>query len=1039
MSTERFHRLEGLFADALAQPSDTRGDFLARTCAGDIALQDEVLSLVTAAEHSGEFLLTPAFDVLARRIANDGSSLHRGDRLGAYAIDQRLGSGGMGEVWRARDERLGRDVAIKVLLPYFSNDAERVRRFLQEARAASALNHSNVLTVYDVGEHGGAPYLVTECLEGESLRARLAVRRLTVDETVDVGLQLARGLAAAHARGIVHRDLKPENVFLARDGRVKILDFGLAKLHDPAPVVTGSDRTLTQTRHRAILGTAGYMAPEQALGADVDARADVFAVGALMYEMLAGRRAFQGVGPYEILNAVVTKEPPEISTVNSDVTPALSAIVHRCLAKSANDRFTSAADLTTALEAVARERQLPPPPSSWTLLRRPSVLFALSLVIIALGVFAWRSAHGAERARWARTVAAPEIQRLVDHDDYDSAFRLARQALEVLPDDPQLRQLWLIVSVPMSVTGEPAGAEVEFKPYGASTAGWYSLGRTPLEGIRTPRTMLRFKVSKAGFVPVEVSGSRRPLRYRLDPVDAVPPGMVRVVAGAEELRNGIVGNVDDYWIDRFEVTNRQFKQFVDQGGYRQPVYWRQAFVDGDRTLTWDEAMAKFRDATGYPGPATWARGTYPEGRGDYPVGGVSWYEAAAYAEFSGKSLPTLYHWHHAAGVALFNEGILVASNFATTGSASVGSWPGLAPSGTYDMAGNVKEWCWNEAGGLRFLMGGAWNELPYVFSDYDAKPPFDRHETYGFRLAKYIGPVAETLSASIRINTLRRDVGGEKPVSDEIFEVYRRQYSYDRSPLNAVIEAHEEAESWRRETVVLDAAYGGERFRAYLYLPKNASPPYQTVVYFPGGDAFYERPSRDASLSSTDFIIRSGRALLYPVYKGTYERAQQGLNAATAIAAPGPGVQAARELRIAWYRDLARSIDYLETRQDIDHARIGFHFVSGGVGVILSALEPRFKVSVLQGSGLWGQPPPEIDPINFAPRVRVPTLMVNGRYDFELPVETAQRPLFDLLGPPSEDKRHLVLEGGHLPWRRQELIDQVLAWLDRYLGPVPPR
>jgi eukaryotic-like serine/threonine-protein kinase len=279
-------------------------------------------------------------------------------------------------------------------------------------------------------------------------------------------------------------------------------------------------------------------------------------------------------------------------------------------------------------------------------------------------------------------------------------------------------------------------------------------------------------------------------------------------------------------------------------------------------------------------------------------------------------------------------------------------------------------------------------------------------------------------------------------VSDEIFEIYRRQYSYDRGPLNAVIEAHEESEFWRKETVVLDAGYGGERFRAYLYLPKNASPPYQTVVFFPGGDAFHPRSSRDASLSSTDFIIRSGRALLYPVYKGTYERAlvEKGLsiNSTTGLT-PGPGVQAARELRIAWYRDLARSIDYLDTRQDIDHARIGFHFVSGYTGVILSALEPRLKVSVLQATGLWGQPPPEIDPINFAPRVRVPTLMINGRYDFELPIETAQRPLFDLLGPPSEDKNHVVLEGGHLPWRRQELIDQVLAWLDRYLGPVPPR
>ncbi len=686
----------------------------------------------------------------------------------------------------------------------------------------------------------------------------------------------------------------------------------------------------------------------------------------------------------------------EISTINPDVPPALSTIVHRCLEKSPDMRFSTAGDLATALEAVTRERQLPPPPSSWTLLRRPKVLLAFFIVGLVITGSAWRWWTVAAQARWARTVAAPEIQGLVDHDDYVGAFGLARQALEVLPDDPQLRQLWLNVSVPMSVTGEPAGADVAFKPYGASTADWYSLGRTPLEGIRTPRAMLRFKVSKAGFAPVEVSGSRRPLRYHLDPVDTTPAGMVRVLAGGEQLRYGIAGDVGDYWIDRFEVTNRQYKQFVDQGGYRQPVYWRQAFVDGSRTLSWDEAMARFRDTTGHPGPATWANATYPEGQADSPVGGVSWYEAAAYAEFSGKSLPTLYHWHRAAGVALFTEGILVVSNFSTTGPVPVGSRAGLGPFGTYDMAGNVKEWCWNEAGGLRFLMGGAWNELPYVFSDYDAKPPFDRHATYGFRLAKYIGPVAETLSASIRINTLRRDVGREKPVSDEIFEVYRREYGYDRGPLNAVIEAHEESEFWRKETVMLDAAYGGERFRAYLYLPKNSSPPYQTIVYFPGGDARLPRSSRDASLSSTDFIIRSGRALLYPVYKGTYERAQP----------PGGGLQAARELRIAWSRDLGRSIDYLETRQDIDHARIGFHFVSGDTGVMLSALEPRLKVSVLQASGLVGQPPPEINPINFAPRVRVPTLMVNGQYDFELPVETSQRPLFDLLGTPPEHKRH---------------------------------
>ena len=1035
MSTERFHRLESLFAEASVQPAAARAGFLARTCGGDDALRDDVLSLLTAAEQSGNFLGTPALDVLARRIASNGWSLRRGDRLGAYVVDQRLGSGGMGEVWRARDERLGRDVAIKVLLPYFSGDAERVRRFHQEARAASALNHSNVLTVYDVGEHGGAPYLVTECLDGEALRACLAVRRLTVDEAIDIALQMARGLAAAHARGIVHRDLKPENIFLVRDGRLKILDFGLAKLLDGSAVVVATDETCTHTGGGAILGTAGYMAPEQALGGEVDARADVFAVGAVMYEMLAGSRAFQGVGAYDTLKAIVTSEPAEISTINPAVPPALSTIVHRCLEKSADERFSTAGDLATALEAVARERQLPPPPSSWTLLRRPKVLMALFIVVSAIAGSAWRwrtvSAHAAERARWARTVAAPEIQRLADQDDYDGAFRLVGQALAVLPDDPQLRQLWINVTTPVSVTGEPSGADVAFRGYGATAVSWYPLGRTPLENVRLPRGLHRFKFSKAGFASLEVSGTLPAVRYRLDAVDLVPRGMVRVLGGRNQLKFGMVSDLEDYWIDRFEVTNRQFKAFVDQGGYHRREYWRQVFVDGDRTLTWDEAIARFRDTTDYPGPATWQRGTYREGQADFPVGGVSWYEAAAFAEFSGKSLPTLYHWHHAAGVARFSEAVLLFSNFATTGSVPVGTRASLGPYGTYDMAGNVKEWCWNDTRGLRFLLGGAWDEPAYFFGEYDAKSPLDRRDTYGFRLAKYIHPVAETLFGSIPINTLGRDVSKAKPVSDEIFEVYRRQYSYDRGPLNAVIERREDAEFWHKETIALDAAYGGERFRAFLYLPTNASPPYQTVVYFPPAEAIRVRSSRDASLNFVDYIIRSGRAVLYPVYKGTFER-QYTMEF---------GSHAERDLEIAWARDLGRSIDYLETRPDVDRARLGYYGVSMGAdaGPILTALETRFKASVLQSTGLWGNPPPETDPINFAPRVRVPTLMVNGRYDFECPIETSQRPLFRLLGTPADHKRHAVLEGGHTPWRRQDIVDEILAWLDRYLGPVPPR
>jgi dienelactone hydrolase len=343
------------------------------------------------------------------------------------------------------------------------------------------------------------------------------------------------------------------------------------------------------------------------------------------------------------------------------------------------------------------------------------------------------------------------------------------------------------------------------------------------------------------------------------------------------------------------------------------------------------------------------------------------------------------------------------------------------------MAGNVKEWCSNETDHPRFLLGGAWSEARYMFADSDAREPFERAPGYGFRLAKYIRPLPAAVAAPVRIESLGRDPKKERPVGDDIFAVYRRQYAYDHTPLNAVVEATEKAELWRKDTAAFDAAYGGERMRAFLFLPKNGSPPYQTVIFFPGADAFLLRSSRDMSLASADFIIRSGRAFFSPVYKGTYERPTS----------DEMGPFAERELRTAWSKDLGRAIDYLETRSDVDRARLAFYGVSAGAdaGVILSAVEPRLKVCVLQGTGVGADRVPEIDLLNYAPRVRMPTLMLNGRYDFETPFETAQRPLFALLGSPAEHKRHAVFETGHaLPV--EDVAREILPWLDRYLGPV---
>ena len=281
-------------------------------------------------------------------------ALSAGTKLGPYEIQSPLGAGGMGEVYRARDSRLGRHVAIKVLPEAFARDAERLRRFETEARAIAALNHPNILSIHDIGTYEGAPYLVSECLEGRSIRVELSGGALPLRRAVDYSIQIAHGLAAAHDKGIVHRDLKPENVFITREGRVKILDFGLAKLARPeASSDDGVTMEAVPTSAGAVLGTVGYMSPEQVRGAPTDARSDIFALGTILYEMLFGQRAFRRDTSAETMTAILKEEPPEFSLTGKPISPALERIVRRCLEKNPLHRFQSARDLAFNLEGLS--------------------------------------------------------------------------------------------------------------------------------------------------------------------------------------------------------------------------------------------------------------------------------------------------------------------------------------------------------------------------------------------------------------------------------------------------------------------------------------------------------------------------------------------------------------------------------------------------------------------------------------------------------------------------------------------------------------
>ena len=351
MKPERDRQVSQLLDAALAREPNERATFLAEACAGDDVLRREVESLLT--QDAEGFLSVPAFEMLAKALATDPGPSLIGRQLGAYQILSLIGVGGMGEVYRARDTRLDREVAVKVLPQEFARDKVRLQRFEREARAAGSLNHPNVLVVYDVGSHEGFPYVVTEFLQGEDLRRRLLEGPLHPSRAVELAIQIALGLAAAHERGIIHRDIKPENLFLMTAGRAKILDFGIAKLvrteNEEGTQTVVSDGT----EPGRVLGTAGYMSPEQVRGHRVDYRSDIFSFGAVMYEMLSGRRAFQRDSLVETMGAILSEEPDSLLASNPSLSPALERIVKHCLEKKPEDRFQSVHDVALSLDALS--------------------------------------------------------------------------------------------------------------------------------------------------------------------------------------------------------------------------------------------------------------------------------------------------------------------------------------------------------------------------------------------------------------------------------------------------------------------------------------------------------------------------------------------------------------------------------------------------------------------------------------------------------------------------------------------------------------
>ncbi|MEP6492224.1 MAG: bifunctional serine/threonine-protein kinase/formylglycine-generating enzyme family protein [bacterium] len=959
-------------------------------------------------------------------------SLAPGSYLGPYEIVEQIGAGGMGVVFRARDRRLERDVAIKVLpLGALSEGAQA--RFRKEALALAKVSQPNIATLYDVGEQDGVSYIVMECVAGQSLAARLEAGPLPVGDVVRLGVEIATALEEAHEHGIVHRDLKPANVMVTPKGHAKVLDFGIAKLLAP-------DRSSVaqSTETQGVVGTLLYMSPEQASGETVDVRTDLWSLGVLLYESITGAPPFQGAGTLGILHAITQSVPEPMRARRLEVPPELERVVTRALSKDASLRYQSASEMSGDLAGVLA--QLSAPQTSPQGARRftsAALVPALLAIILAASAGTWFYQRS-EKRHWARGQAVLESAKLQAVDKTLAAFLMIRDAQQILPADSQITALVAEMSSDVSIASSPPGATVEIQDYTATDSGWHHVGTTPVAKAILPNGYFRWRLTSAAlgsFVTAPVLHST--MRFALDSARAAPPGMVYATGSTWGGFIAFVGWVGPYdlppfYIDKYEVSNRDYQQFVDAGGYDRREYWTEGFVDAGRGLPLAEAMARFRDSTGRPGPSTWKAGHYAEGRGDYPVQGVSWYEASAYAVYAGKTLPVMAQWYYAAPPDV--AGLTVqASNISKEHVAPVGAFKGVGPFGTYDMAGNVREWVANPVhADRRLILGGAWSSETYLYSEPEALSAFDRSATNGLRCVRNLRP--PPVAALAAIKPLERDFSKVTPASDAVFHAYEVMYAYDHTPLTAKVErVMDETSDWREERVTFNTAYGHERMAAYLFIPKHVRAPYATIVFFPSARVIDLTNSQSlGDVSFFDYIVQSGRAVLYPVYQDTYERRVR-----TVL----PGASQEMTLTVQRFKDLARSIDYLYTRADIDTTKLGYLGVSMGAaeGVIYTTLlQDKLKTDVfLDGGYFLDKPSAGRDQADFAPRLKIPVLMVNGRYDFSFSLERAQTPLFRMLGAVAADKRHVVLDTPHdVRAKRPELVKEVLSWLDKYLGAV---
>ena len=661
---------------------------------------------------------------------------------------------------------------------------------------------------------------------------------------------------------------------------------------------------------------------------------------------------------------------------------------------------------------------------------------------IALGAY-WLS--GADE-RWAKNIALPLIEQSLADNDLEQAYALSLEIRDRLPDTDLLEPYWNRFTWRVSIPSDPPGATVYRRAYDDPAAPWVRLGETPIQEARVPRrySLFRFELhghdnlirtfggAHAGTHTISPLSDWDSLRFLVPPYDVVlepsaaAPSPFTRVPGNHLALDGDVVQLADFRIGRHEVTNREFREFVNAGEYKRRDRWEHEFHRDGQVVGWENAMAEFVDSTGRPGPSTWVGGTFPAGEDNYPVGGISWYEAAAYARFAGFELPTLHHWRRAHAAAGFTWQI-TASNVDKDGPSPVGRFNGIGWTGTEDMLGNIREWCLNALGDERVIVGGSWGDLSYAVIDTirlpAALPPFDRSPQNGMRLAATNDSrqVREASRKSIRAREL---ITAPAIASDEAFDVMLRSFDYSGDPLNAKIEESFVVDGMTAQRISLDSG-DGQRSELLLYLPDHQMSRYPVVVFWPSAAVRWLHSIDQYNLHPR-FVLGSGRAVAMPIFESIFHRG-------SGSPGPMPNTMAGRDMQVRQVRELRRIIDYLETRPDMETDSLAYYGLSWGawVGPLALVSEPRLKVAILNQAGFLPGFIYDIDPVHYLPRVGQPVLQFNGLYDPLFSFQDSAKPFFDLLG--SQSKKHVVEPTGHFA-NHTTVIRETLAWLDEHLG-----